>query len=322
MARHDRPESDHAGEPGDEFQKIAGIGSALARRLHDAGILTYNDLAERTPEEIAAILTDMGRVSVERIASQDWIGQARRLAGAQPEPSDPGQRYASFHIEVLLDADSVRRTKVHDHQTDTDDTWAGWDEDRLLTLLRDRLPTAAARQPTDAPDLQPPAPTDEPPPATVPTASLPQPASLPPSALLIEELTPIRDGRRGYLRRPDEATAVRLTLRINSTAGPRAATFDFSADVAARSKLGDNQRRSLGTVDGAIRGNEPVSVELTGEPLPPGLYRLVATVTIYPAGHTREAQPLSSRSATGDLVHVADAPTETAPAEGPIPSTR
>jgi hypothetical protein len=52
---------------------------------------------------------------------------------------------------------------------------------------------------------------------------------------------------------------------------------------------------------------EPLSVELTGQPLPRGLYRLEATVLIYPIGRTPESQPLHSRRTSGELIHVAGA---------------
>jgi hypothetical protein len=316
MPQRDRRTSNPTGQPGDDFRRIAGIGPALERRLHDAGILSYHDLAEQTPEEITAALTDVTGVSPQRIASQDWTGQARRLAGPPPEAPDPSQRYASFHVEFLLDPDlGVRRTKIHDHQTDTDDTWPGWDEDRLLALLRDRVPVAAAREPATA-ELQPPAPPSmrQPPAATAST-------DLPPPALRIEELSPVRDGQRGDIRRPDEPISVQLTLRAEPSDTPHAAAVDFTAELTARSKLGHNQRWSLGTTHGTIRGDEPLSVELTGPPLPPGLYRLVAIVAVYSADHHPEAQPLFRRDVSGGLIHVAEAPTRTAPAEDAMSST-
>src|SRR5207342_3218433 len=79
------------------------------------------------------------------------------LAGpaAPPLPSEPDQHYVSFHIELLLDVDnSVRRTKVHHHQSDTDEAWAGWDEDRLLALLRSHIPPVAPRRSAEAADSQ------------------------------------------------------------------------------------------------------------------------------------------------------------------------
>ena len=150
MTPRESSKSTSAGQTGDDFQKIAGIGQAIERRLHDAGILTYQDLAARSPEQIAARLTDVAGLSSARIASQDWAGQAGRLAGPAPSPlpSEPDQTYASFHIELLLDVDgSVRRTKVHHLQSGQDEAWPGWDEGRLIALLSGQIPLLAPRQP-------------------------------------------------------------------------------------------------------------------------------------------------------------------------------
>ena len=156
MPPRDPRKSTPAGQAGDDFQQIQGIGAAIDRRLHDAGILTYQDLAALTPEQIAASLAGVAGLSPARIASQDWVGQASRLAGpaAPTLPSEPDQRYASFHVELLLDVDdSVRRTKVHHHQSGTDEAWAGWDEDRLLALLRDHIPIMSSQLPAEAADV-------------------------------------------------------------------------------------------------------------------------------------------------------------------------
>ncbi len=302
-----------AGKAGDDFQKIAGIGAGIERRLHDAGILTYHDLAARSPDEIAASLAGMAGLSSARIASQDWVGQARRLAGpaAPPLPSEPDQHYVSFHIELLLEVDnSVRRTKVHHHQSDTDEAWAGWDEQRLLALLRSHVPSVAPRQPAEAADSQSPAPpsTTEPETALLPadqpgTADLAVgPAS---SSLRVENLGLTREGRRGRSLTPGESTSVGFILGVGRTTASQAAALDFAADITAGSVLGDDQRWPLGTVQGAVRVDEPLSVELTGPPLPRGLYRLEATVRIYPAGHAPESQPLESRRASGAIIQVA-----------------
>src|SRR5215470_5852233 len=68
MTQHGDARFSGAGRSGDDFRKIDGIGRVLEQRLWDAGIFTYNDLARRTPEEIAAILAPMAGVSPERIA--------------------------------------------------------------------------------------------------------------------------------------------------------------------------------------------------------------------------------------------------------------
>ena len=337
-----------AGQAGDDFQQIQGIGAAIDRRLHDAGILTYQDLAALTPEQIAASLAGVAGLSPARIASQDWTGQARRLAGpaAPPLPSEPDQRYVSFHVELLLDVDdSVRRTKVHHHQSGTDEAWAGWDEDRLLALLREHIPIMAPRQPAEAAELRssvapaatepepaarsgaqlPPGPAgravssgDQPdravssgdqPDRAIPSRDGPEtadlPVGLPSSALRVDYLGLTREGQRSRSWAPGEPTSVGFTLRVSRTGMPEAANLDFTADVTASSVLGDNQRWPLGTVQGAVQVDEPLSVELTGEPLPRGLYRPEATVLIYPTKHAPDSEPLQGRRASGALIQVA-----------------
>ena len=342
MTPRDPRQSTPAGQAGDDFQKIAGIGQAIERRLHDAGILTYQDMAARSPEQIAASLTDVAGLSSARIASQDWAGQAGRLAGpaASPLPSEPDQTYASFHIELLLDVDgSVRRTKVHYYQSEQDEAWPGWDEGRLIALLSGHIPLLAPRQPAETPEqpaetpeqpaeaLGQPADAPGPPSSATPTtdqqeAAAPSgseletaelPVSLPSSFLRIENLGLTREGQRSRRYAPGEPTSIGLTLHVTPASTLQAATFDFTADVTASSVLGDNQRQRLGTAQGAVRAGEPLPVELTGPPLPRGLYRLEATVAIYPADHTRDSQPLHSRRTTGAFVQVADVSAQPVP---------
>jgi hypothetical protein len=332
-----------AGRAGDDFQQIQGIGAALDRRLHDAGILTYQDLAALTPEQIAASLSGVAGLSPTRIASQDWTGQAGRLAGpaAPPLPSEPDQRYASFHVEFLLDVDdSVRRTKVHHHQSGTDAAWAGWDEGRLLALLRDHIPHMSSQLPAEAADVPSSAaptaaepetaarsgaqlgeavssgdqpdravPSGDQPDRVIPSRDGPEaadlPVGLPSSALRVDYLGLTREGQRSRSWAPGEPTSVGFTLRVSRTGMPEAANLDFTADVTASSVLGDNRRWPLGTVQGAVQVDEPLSVELTGEPLPRGLYRPEATVLIYPTKHASDSEPLQGRRASGALIQVA-----------------
>jgi predicted flap endonuclease-1-like 5' DNA nuclease len=325
MTQPGDPKPGSTGRSGDDFRKIEGVGRKFEQRLWDAGIFTYKDLARRTPEEIAAVLAPMAGISPERIASQ-----ARELAGSPLEASVPRQHYAAFHVEFLLESDnSVRRTKVHQHQTDARDAWSGWDEERLLSFLRDRIPLPAAATPADAPGVEPTqtqadesaqTQTDESAqtqtkgqvPANVEPASADQPSGpvpdrLPSLSLSIEELAPIRDGQHNYVLSPNEPSSVRLTMRINPIGAPIHDTFDFSATIVAR-RFAGHDRSPLGTTHGAIRARDPVSVEVTGPALPPDLYRLLVTVEIYPAGHSPEEPPLFRMRASGDFMRVANAP--------------
>jgi hypothetical protein len=338
------PQSSSTGPSGDDFKKIDGIGRVLERRLWDAGILTYGDLGQRTPEEIAAILPSTAGISAERIASQNWTGQARELAEHPPEATVPRQHYAAFHVEFLLESDnSVRGTRVHHHQTDAREAWAGWDEDKLLTFLRDRIPLPAAATPAGAPGPEPAqaqagelaqaqagelaqAQADEPAQAQAgdqgpgdaepaPAGRLPAPARswLPSWSLSIEELAPIRDGQPSHTLSSGEPRSVRLTMRINPAGVPVHDSFDFSATIAAR-RFGGHDRLPLGTAHGTVRVGDPVSVEVTGPALPADLYRLVTTVDIYPADHSPDEPSLYQKRASGDLMRVADVPLGSAPA--------
>ncbi len=323
MTQRGDPKSSRAGGSGDDFRKIDGIGRVFEQRLWDAGIFTYNDLARQTPEEIVAVLAPMAGISPEHIARQ-----ARELAGPPPEASVPRQHYAAFHVEFLLESDnSVRRTKVRQHQTDARDAWPGWDEERLLSFLRDRIPLPATATPADAPHVEPTeTQTDEsaqtqardqepasvqPAPAGQPSA--PVPDRLPSWSLSIEEFAPIRDGQRSHVLSPSGPSSVRLTMRINPIGTPIRDAFDFSATIVAR-RFAGHDRLALGTTRGTVRVRDPVSVEVTGPALPADLYRLVAAVEIYPADHSPEEPPLYRMRASGDLMRVADTPLGSAPA--------
>ena len=89
MPQRDYRRANRAGQSGDDFRKITGIGRAVAQRLSDAGIRTYEELAKRTPEEIAAVLAHMAGISPERILDQDWISAAELRAS--PAPPDAAE---------------------------------------------------------------------------------------------------------------------------------------------------------------------------------------------------------------------------------------
>lgn len=126
----------------DDFKLISGIGPAIAGRLHDAGIRTYNQLASLSPTKLATRIIGL---SAKQIARQDWSGQARKLAykKARPNPHTKKkvmatirQHYENFTIEFLLDEKNVtRRTRVVHIQSGDADTWAGWEAEQLIHFL-------------------------------------------------------------------------------------------------------------------------------------------------------------------------------------------
>ena len=62
----------------DNLQLISGIGPGLEKKLSDAGITSYSQIAALTP----AVITDLEANVVKftgRIKRDDWIGQAQLL---------------------------------------------------------------------------------------------------------------------------------------------------------------------------------------------------------------------------------------------------
>ena len=292
---------DPPGPAADDLQKIAGIGIALAARLAGAGVATYRDLASHTPQRLAALT----RVPSAKIVSQDWIGQAERLASTELIEPEGQQKYATFHIELLIDPDNtVRRTRTRHYQTDTEDSWPGWDDRRLIGVIHQKaglypvpepvtnpLPDRSAQSVPDAPSASSA--------ASSSASDPPRPPARPP--INAEGPSPAEEGMRSTFRIAGEPTAVRMTFRVGP--GLDAGDVDYTAEMAARS-LADGHRHPLATSCGTAAIDQPVTLELVGPPLPPGIYRLEAMVTIY--GHRpRPADaPLGRRRVLGDLVHV------------------
>lgn len=72
----------------DKLEDIKGIGPVFARRLNEAGIYTFADLANLTPAQIRDIVAADERTFA--IEPEDWIRQARELAGDEETP-DSGE---------------------------------------------------------------------------------------------------------------------------------------------------------------------------------------------------------------------------------------
>jgi predicted flap endonuclease-1-like 5' DNA nuclease len=80
-----RPRRPHPGPSNDirdDLTRIKGIGPGTQARLNQAGIVTYIQVALSAPEDLRRILGG----SASRLANvEDWIAQARGLAGAAAE---------------------------------------------------------------------------------------------------------------------------------------------------------------------------------------------------------------------------------------------
>ena len=63
----------------DDLTAIGGIGPALAKKLHGAGIVSYAQVAALSNEDIANLEKTVIK-STGRIKRDDWVGQAKKLS--------------------------------------------------------------------------------------------------------------------------------------------------------------------------------------------------------------------------------------------------
>ena len=120
------------GSARDDLTRIAGLGQDIARRLDEAGIGTYAELAGCSFGEIAKALPGAGPPLWRSI--NGWRHRAQEFAGRTtmpPERDGPaagnGQHYESFIVRVLLNNDgSIRDTRMEHIGTGEVKRWAGW----------------------------------------------------------------------------------------------------------------------------------------------------------------------------------------------------
>jgi predicted flap endonuclease-1-like 5' DNA nuclease len=68
----------------DDFEPIEGIGKTFEKRLYDAGICTYETLAEITPEILADVCNAPAQFKPDYAK---WIKQAKILAAKKAKSS-------------------------------------------------------------------------------------------------------------------------------------------------------------------------------------------------------------------------------------------
>lgn len=124
----------------DDFSTITGIGDKTRDKLHEAGVRTFAQLAA-TPVDTLAEVTGF---SLEVISEKGWISEAVDLS--LQEPADPGSgderppdRH-NFTIERQLEttSDEVLSSRVVHVQSGEQESWRGWDADRLVRFIEQR----------------------------------------------------------------------------------------------------------------------------------------------------------------------------------------
>ena len=282
---------------GADFRVLRGVGPAVERRLRAAGIASYEQLAARSPAELAELLAGLVGMTPERIRQYDWAGQCAQLLAAPADgaAAAPRMRYATFTIELLLDeAQHARRTRVTHVQTGSEQSWAGWDAARLSELICE-----VAGLQAEAPAFSPNIPAPEPA-AAQPIRALPDaPGAVPALRLARLEFLPRSAGDTGRLLRHGQPFDVGLTVEL----GAAGAGLGYQALVYARN-LSQGASTIVARAQGELPAGSKASLLLEGAPLPPGVYRTEALVVVSAAG--TPAGQLARRSAMleGGLVQV------------------
>lgn len=291
----------HVGER-DDFKVFPGIGPGVENRLHAAGIITYQQLAALSPEDIARILSDMVGFSFDRIIQQDWIGQAHHLVAELHDDNPTNQQhYAVFTLELLLDKDNVvRRTRVMHVQSQQEESWAGWDDRRLIRTYIDQ---AGLRVKSPAEwgqhEEQPPVNRESPAKnqAKTPAAEHAR-AKLSGQFRVLEMATQTQQPRTSRWMLPrDQPIILLLKLDLGNLETAGDSPLNYSAIIYSKA-MSTGSRLIVGSSKGRIMPGEDTVIEVDGLNLSRGIHRLEAFVMLAPPA--REPQPDSSQVAFFD----------------------
>lgn len=288
-----------------DLKVITGIGPAVEKRLHEAGIVRYDQLARMTPAELAEILSGMVGVNAASIAEKGWIEQAARMPPQveelNPEKSAPTgnnrQHYVGFTVELLLDKDNnVRRTRAIHVQTQKEATWAGWDGDRLLDFMMDEAELYPEKASVDKPISQPRA-------AEIPPTvqdmergsgftNIPEriPASLQGSFWVdtMNFYSPQGEDLKWMIPASQPFT-VRLGLDLSKLEITGGVQLQYKASIFIHQRS-NGGRRELVKDHGELLFAKSTSISVTAQGLSTGKYQLEALVALSAAGETRSVR--------------------------------
>jgi hypothetical protein len=279
----------------DDFKLIHGIGPGLEKRLHSSGILTYAQLASMTTDEVISTLGDVIGLTSKRVSEQQWIDQARGLApdkqvdnAMKPVNS---QHYATFMVELLLiEGNEVRRTRAVNVQTKDEQSWAGWDGERLLDFFIQQasLPVRSSSGVFQA---------AQPERVTVSEQAIepelkPQISGITGQVQLLE-LAPHHIGQEVSKRfiPENQPFNIRLAINLTDVDAPPETPIKYSAAVFAK-ELGTDLRQKIGFSEGMITPTNHLDLDVGAEGLACGIYRTDAIVALFPPD--QEPKPGSS----------------------------
>jgi hypothetical protein len=281
---------DNPSDPSDDLTRIDGIGRAIAGRLQASGIRTYTDLAGLLPEEIAELLSGVTGISPQRIAKEDWSGQARGLATRSlpddEQLSEDGQHYESFVVRMLLGKDNdVRGTTIEHVRSGEVERWAGWEPTQLAYFIKAQAgvpPRATPRLPASEAVAE----AARAAKAATEAGAAPEPVAIAAGPLAIRP--------EQQMLRAGEPFTVSLTLDLRQVSLPTQAGLEYMAVILAK-PLHGGPRRTIGETRGTLASGR-AAIGLTSAGLPKGVYWLEAAVSLREPASTRPVSLAAGRA--------------------------
>ncbi len=267
----------------DDFRLIGGITRMIENRLHAAGILTFDQLAESKPEQLAEILRSAVGVTMRRAAHELWIAEARKRAArydlATPGAPRPELINEGFVLDLFLDAGrEVQLTQVLHVKSDVGESWYGWDADRLLGFFTRNSQVAGLKPPAN---------------------SLPEA----PSPIEIRAIQILSAQGQPGSARGEEALRAQLSFHLHKPFRASSRTLSYCAEVRARSPQGDPI--ILATAEGALGPSaDSIQLAVPAGLLATGLYRIRGTLTVTRAGAGKEKPFSSTASMPGGMLRI------------------
>jgi hypothetical protein len=286
-------QSDAPALQADDLKLIHGIGPGIAARLNAAGISTFIQLAGMSPDEVVLALGNVVGLTVKRVVDQDWVGQAGKLAPVRRAGLSNGgkvgrQHYATFAIELLLDENNnVRRTHAVNIQSEAEDTWAGWDERRLLEFMAQK---AGLKTESHALETQ----AESTPPTNLP-APQPKLAELGGQARLNRVLVKsLETGRQSRILANSKPFEIETSIDLTGLVAPGDSAVNYVAHVRAKA-LGENPGHQIGEMQGVFNLAQSGEFVMQCAGLKEGTYRLQVDLSlVLPRAEPASQRPLTS----------------------------
>ena len=76
-AKKDEPKAEAKSESGDDLSKLTGVGPVLVKKLNEAGITTFAQIAGWSADDIAKVDEELSLKG--RIERDDWVAQPKEL---------------------------------------------------------------------------------------------------------------------------------------------------------------------------------------------------------------------------------------------------